>query len=118
MRTLENSAALRPETASSSTKGERKTLFHEILLNKEIEKSVVIDMIAIALEDRHNDKELSDEAFQTLRKSCAKSVSNFVSNSYRPSTAKATYNGDPDYSDFTLDRQGDLLSITSDEAAE
>ena len=117
MRSLENAQNLRPESATNGKIGERKTLFHELLLNTEMDKQVVIDTMAITIEDR-NGKTLSDEEFQTLRKSCAKSVSNFISRSFRPSTAKATYNGDPAFNtEFILNRNGDNLIIEPVEAA-
>lgn len=111
MRNLKNAQELRVQTANKSSKRERKDLFKEILLNKEIHRDDVIDLIAIQMEDRYNDKPLSDEEFQTLRKSCAKSVSNFISKSYRPSTATATFNGDPYYKDYIMERDGDMLTV-------
>lgn len=111
MRNLKNAQELRIATAQKSSKRERKDLFKEILLNKEIHRDDVIDMIAIQMEDRYNETPLDDDQFQTLRKSCAKSVSNFISKSYRPSTATATFNGDPFYKAFIMERDGDILTV-------
>jgi len=115
MRDLKNAAAIRKENvAVKSSKGERKALFHELLLDTEIDRDDLIDKMAVTLEERNEAKELSDDDFWKFRTSVAKSVSNFISKSYRESTKKATYNGDSDYNaEFVMTRKGNLLTITA-----
>ena len=103
MRDLKKAAALRTANESVKTaKGERKNLFLELLKDNEMNRKELETKMAAILEERHNEKQLPDEEFLKLVASVSKSVSNYCSRSLRPSTAKATFNGDPAYAQYEL----------------
>lgn len=105
---------VKEQAATSTTRGDRKNMFLELLKDKEMDRTEVIAEIAFNVWEKENPeaKEIDPKSFQKVVDSVKGSVANFCSKSKRKSTATATFNWDPAYKEFELFKlPGNKLTI-------
>jgi len=108
-------AMVKESATVNTSRGERKTMFHTLLLDKELDRTSVIGEIAFNVWEKENPNatDIDPKSFSKITDSVKGSVANFCSKSKRKSTATATYNWDPAYAEFELFKlPGGKLTIT------
>lgn len=113
-------AIVKEQAVVSTTRGDRKNMFLELLKGKTMKRDEVVGEIAWSVYDKANPgiKEIDAKEFQKVIDSVKGSVANFCSASKRKSTATATFNWDPAYKEWELVKHhGGMLEIKERETA-